>query len=89
MYPVSCRVGALWPGDLVVHGACSDGGRMQAAYCEAFGGPENLTIGERPEPVPDPGQMLVRIHAAGVGIWDVGMMHGGGVQASLPRIPDL
>lgn len=31
--------------------------------------------------------MLVRTHAAGVGIWDVGMMRVGGGQASLPRIP--
>jgi NADPH2:quinone reductase len=60
---------------------------MRAAYYEAFGGPENLKIGERPDPAPEAGQMLVRTHAAGVGIWDVGMMSGGGGQASLPRIP--
>jgi len=57
---------------------------MRAAYYEAFGGPENLQVGERPDPVPDAGQMLVRTHAAGVGIWDVGMMRGGRGQASLP-----
>jgi NADPH:quinone reductase len=60
---------------------------MRAAYYEAFGGPENLQIGERPDPVPDFGHMLVRTRAAGVGIWDVGMMSGGGGQGSLPRIP--
>ncbi len=60
---------------------------MRAAYYEAFGGPENLQIGERPDPVPDAGHMLVRTRAAGVGIWDVGMMHGRGGQGSLPRIP--
>ena len=60
---------------------------MRAAYYEAFGGPENLKIGEHPAPVPDAGQMLVRTHAAGVGIWDVGMMGGGRGQGQLPRIP--
>jgi NADPH:quinone reductase len=60
---------------------------MRAAYYETFGGPENLQVGERPDPVPDAGQMLVRTHAAGVGIWDVGMMRGGRGQAPLPRIP--
>jgi NADPH:quinone reductase-like Zn-dependent oxidoreductase len=60
---------------------------VRAAYYEAFGGPENLQIGERPDPVPDAGQVLVRTCAAGVGIWDVGMMRGRVGQASLPRIP--
>jgi NADPH:quinone reductase-like Zn-dependent oxidoreductase len=63
---------------------------MRAAYYEAFGGPENLQIGERPDPVPGIDQMLVRIHSAGVGVWDVFMMRGGRGpvgQASLPRIP--
>jgi len=60
---------------------------MRAAYYEAFGGPENLQIGERPVPVSDAEHMLVRTHAAGVGIWDVGIMSGGFGQVSLPRIP--
>jgi NADPH:quinone reductase-like Zn-dependent oxidoreductase len=47
---------------------------MRAAYHETFGGPENLQVGDRAAPVPNAGQMLVRIVAAGVGIWDVGMM---------------
>ena len=60
---------------------------MRAAYYEAFGGPENLQTGERPDPAPDAGRMLVRTRAAGAGIWDVGMMRGTGGQGSLPRIP--
>ena len=32
----------------------------------AFGGPEQLTPGESPVPVPGPGQVLLRVHAAGV-----------------------
>jgi NADPH2:quinone reductase len=54
---------------------------VRAAYYEALGGPENLQIGDRPDPVPEAGQMLVRTRAAGVGFWDVGMMRGGGPQA--------
>lgn len=60
---------------------------MRAAYYEAFGGPENVQVGQRPEPVLEDGQLLVRTHAAGVGIWDVGIMRGGLGQSSLPRIP--
>jgi NADPH2:quinone reductase len=60
---------------------------MRAAYYEAFGGPENLRVGERPEPVAENGQVLVRTAAAGVGVWDVGMMAGLAGQAPLPRIP--
>jgi NADPH:quinone reductase len=63
------------------------GGGMRAAYYDAFGGPENIQIGERPAPVPDAEHMLVRTHAAGVGIWDVGIMSGGFGQVALPRIP--
>jgi NADPH:quinone reductase len=60
---------------------------MRAVYYEASGGPENLQIGERPDPVPDAGQMLVRTYAAAVGIWDVKIMARRGGQASPPRIP--
>jgi NADPH:quinone reductase len=60
---------------------------MQAAYYEAFGGPGNIQIGERPAPTPDAEHMLVRTHAAGVGIWDVAIMGGLLGEVSLPRIP--
>jgi len=70
---------------------------MRAAYYDAFGGPQNVQVGERPDPAPDADHMLVRTHAAGVGIWDVGIMSAtegrvvppglpGGDQP-LPRIP--
>jgi NADPH:quinone reductase-like Zn-dependent oxidoreductase len=60
---------------------------MRAAYYEDFGGPENLQIGERPDPTPDADHLLVRTEAAGVGIWDVGIMRGGVGRVSPPRIP--
>jgi NADPH2:quinone reductase len=60
---------------------------MRAVYFQASGGPENLQLGDRPDPVPQAGQMLVRTHAAGVGIWDVKLMALDGGPASWPRIP--
>ncbi len=60
---------------------------MRAIYYEAPGGPGNLQLGDRPDPVPDSGQLLVRTHAAGVGIWDVKIMARGSSQSSPPRIP--
>jgi NADPH:quinone reductase len=60
---------------------------MQAAYYDTFGGPENIQVGERPDPAPDAEHMLVRTRAAGVGIWDLGIMAGLFGQVSLPRIP--
>lgn len=39
---------------------------MRAVYYEAFGGAEVLKIGEQPVPVPAPGEILVRVHAASV-----------------------
>ncbi len=70
---------------------------MRAAFYDAFGGPQNTEVGERPDPAPDDGHMLVRVHAAGVGIWDVGILSSTvgqvvppgipGGYAPLPRIP--
>jgi NADPH:quinone reductase len=60
---------------------------MRAAYYKAFGGPENVLIDERPDPTPDAEHMLVRTHAAGVGIWDVSIMGGLLGEVTLPRIP--
>lgn len=59
---------------------------MRAAYYEAFGGPENVQVGERPDPAPDADHLLVRTRAAGVGIWDVGIL-GGLFGQPLPSIP--
>ena len=59
---------------------------MRAAYYEAFGGPQNVQVGERPDPTPDADHVLVRTHAAGMGIWDVGMMSStvGGRATGIP-----
>lgn len=39
---------------------------MRAVIYDAFGGPEVLRLSDRPVPEPGPGEVLVKIHAAGV-----------------------
>jgi putative PIG3 family NAD(P)H quinone oxidoreductase len=44
---------------------------MKAVEISAFGGPEVLKIAERPMPVPAPGEILIRVAAAGVARADI------------------
>ena len=39
---------------------------MREVQFRRFGGPEVLEIVERPTPKPGPGQVLIRVHAAGI-----------------------
>ena len=39
---------------------------MKATLVEKPGGPEVLQLGEAPDPVPGPGEILVRVHVVGV-----------------------
>jgi NADPH:quinone reductase-like Zn-dependent oxidoreductase len=50
--------------------------RMRLVAITAFGGPERLTLMERPRPVPGPTEVLIRVQAAGVGLWDVKVRRG-------------
>ena len=59
---------------------------MQAIMVGEFGGPQVLQPGEAPRPEPRPGDVLVRVIAAGVGPWDVSLRRGGWT-GSLPYIP--
>jgi NADPH2:quinone reductase len=43
---------------------------MQALLCERFGPPEDLVLREVPVPVPGEGEVLIRIHAAGLNFPD-------------------
>jgi NADPH2:quinone reductase len=49
---------------------------MKAIICEAWGGPEHLRLQEVPDPTAGPGQVLVRVHAAGLNFADVAMRLG-------------
>jgi NADPH:quinone reductase-like Zn-dependent oxidoreductase len=49
---------------------------MQVIQVSEFGGPEVLQIGEADLPQPGPGELLVRVLAAGVGPWDASMRRG-------------
>ena len=44
---------------------------MKALLSHAAGGPETLTVDELPDPVPGPGQLLVRVRAAAINYPDV------------------
>src|ERR1700727_341775 len=59
---------------------------MQAIMVSALGGPEVLQVGETEIPRPGPGEVLVRVLAAGVGPWDAHLRDGGWTGA-LPYIP--
>lgn len=47
-----------------------DMSRMLAVVLDAFGGIENLQLREVARPQPAPGQVLIKVDAAGVGSWD-------------------
>lgn len=60
---------------------------MKAIRYHQMGGPEVLRWEDAPEPVPGPGQVLVRVHAAGVNFADTERRRGlYDAQAPLPRI---
>lgn len=61
---------------------------MKAILVREFGGPEVLKLEEVPTPIPAAGQVLVRIHAAGVNPYDTYMRAGTyAVRPPLPYTP--
>ena len=61
---------------------------MKAIQVHAFGGPEQLKLDEIPTPKPAAGQVLVRVHAAGVNPYDTYMRAGTyAVKPPLPYTP--
>src|SRR5215470_8026285 len=59
---------------------------MQAITVSEFGGPGVLRVSETPLPQPRPGDVLVRVLAAGVGPWDISLRRGGWT-GPMPYIP--
>ena len=56
---------------------------MRAVVCRAYGPPEDLVIDDVPDPVPGPGQLLVRVRAAAVNFPDV-LFIAGKYQVKIP-----
>jgi NADPH:quinone reductase-like Zn-dependent oxidoreductase len=59
---------------------------VNAVSLGAFGGPETLVFGERPEPEPPPGWVVVELRAAALNWHDV-LVRNGQYDVALPRIP--
>jgi NADPH:quinone reductase len=60
---------------------------MRAAFARELGGIDHVELGQLPDPAAGPGQVLVRVHGAGVGPWDVGFLGGGFPGLALPFVP--
>jgi NADPH2:quinone reductase len=62
---------------------------MRAAAIDRFGGPELITLHTVPIPEVGPDEVLIRIEAAGVGVWDPFEREGGFAEmyGSAPRFP--
>jgi NADPH:quinone reductase len=56
---------------------------MRAVVCRSYGTPEDLVLEDVDEPVPGPGQLLVRVHAAAVNFPDV-LFIAGKYQVKIP-----
>jgi NADPH2:quinone reductase len=60
---------------------------MRVALAQQLTGIDNVELAERPDPAPAAGQVLIRVHGAGVGPWDVGFLSGGFPGVALPFVP--
>ncbi len=49
---------------------------MRAVTIDKYGGKEVLKVNKIPVPEPDPGEVLIKVEAAGVGVWDEKIREG-------------
>jgi NADPH:quinone reductase-like Zn-dependent oxidoreductase len=62
---------------------------MKAAAIDRFGGPEVLELKSLPVPQPGPQEVLIRVDAAGIGVWDPEVRAGElefGAKGKFPRV---
>ncbi len=62
-------------------------GVMTAAALEEFGPPSVLALHTLPVPLPGPGEVLIELHAAGVGSWDAAERDGSWKPITRPKFP--
>jgi NADPH:quinone reductase-like Zn-dependent oxidoreductase len=60
---------------------------MKVALAQKLTGIDSVELGELPDPAPAAGQVLIKVHGAGVGPWDVGFLGGGFPGIALPFVP--
>jgi len=60
---------------------------MRVAHVRQLGGIDGVELAERPDPVPEAGQALIRVRSVGVGPWDVGFVSGAASGLPLPFVP--
>jgi NADPH:quinone reductase len=60
---------------------------MKAAAVDRFGPPSEITLHELPVPRPGPRQVLIALHAAGVGVWDESIRDGSWKPRGRTRFP--
>lgn len=61
---------------------------MNAVVITAYGGPESLTLAERPEPMPLDQEVLIKVHAAGINRPDI-FQRKGHYPAPAGTVPDI
>lgn len=60
---------------------------MKAAFFEEHGGPEVMRVGERPDPEPGPGEVVVRVRACALNHLDLWVRRGlPGLELDLPHV---
>ena len=62
---------------------------MKAVYIAEPGGPEKLLYGDRPDPEPGPGDVIIRVRATALNHADLALRAGRSATGGLPRILGL